>query len=113
MKRPGIREQSLIGALGHEAIEAGVFGEDVGFFLEDVAQGVFILGHGWRKCLRTSGLEPRRVEGVIGSIPVFFVHANCRLDQAADGGSQDRAKYVGALVLASSGQILIMLFKSA
>jgi hypothetical protein len=43
MKRPGIREQSLVGALGDESIESGVLGEDVGFFCEDIAQGVFIL----------------------------------------------------------------------
>lgn len=34
----GIGEQSLVGALGDEAIESGVLGEDVGFFCKDIAE---------------------------------------------------------------------------
>ena len=71
MKRP-----PFVGALGHEAIEAGVFGEDVCFLREDVADGVFIFGQRRRKGIRASGFESGRIKIVVSTIPLLLMHAD-------------------------------------
>ena len=84
----GVGKQSLVAALGDEAIEAGVLGEDVGFFLEGVADRELVLRRRRRESLRAFGLDACRVEGVLLAVPILFVHPDRRLDQLADRSSQ-------------------------
>ena len=79
-----MRRPTLVGAFGDEAIEAGVLGEDVGFFAEDVAEGVFIVGDRWRQGIWSARLEARGVEVVFGSIPLILVHTDGGLNKSLE-----------------------------
>jgi hypothetical protein len=80
----------MVCALGHKAIEAGVLGEDVDFLFEDVAERILVLRHGRWKPIRASWLQPRRVKGILSPVPLVFMHPHRGLDQAAQGGGQQR-----------------------
>ena len=84
----GVGEQSLPEGLGDEAIETGVLSPDLSFLLEGLAQGELIVRHGRRQGARSLGLDPRRVESVILTVPLVLVHAHRGLEQLADGGGQ-------------------------